>query len=200
MRRGVAAGSVASAFLTGDAPAPSVVGVVAPLGSAELFAAFLVALSGAVAFFGPILASGTCFVSSAVRARTLGLSLAPRSSTPEVAEAPPASAELSTVTGSSSLSLTVVNTGTGPPAEGATVVANAPSGTFGSVTTIAPFVMRTRAPGVCATTRPSLNPFARPNGSTTTEVSDIAVTVTTRRASGAERGGSGAEFACTVVV
>ena len=80
------------------------------------------------------------------------------------------------------------------------VVPKTPSGTFGSVTTMVPSCMRTRAPGVCATTLPSRKPFARPSGSTTSELSDSAETVTTRCAAGAERGGSGAEFACTVVV
>jgi hypothetical protein len=121
-----------------------------------------------------------------------------RTSTPVVVDAAPASMSLRTVTGSSPLSVTVVDTVAAAPA--ATVVANTPSGTFGRVTTMIPSCMLTRAPGVCATTVPSLKPFVRPKGSTTSELSDMTTTLTTRCGSGADRGGAGAVFVRTTVI
>src|SRR5688572_30382061 len=78
-------------------------------------------------FVGVTRTSDRFLVSSALRARTSDFVPILRSSTEDVLESPPARAALVTVTGSAPLSVTVVDTVTGAPADAATVVENTPS-------------------------------------------------------------------------
>ena len=86
-------------------------------------------------------------------------------------------------------STTVTTSTSSADSSSPTTVETFPSVTLGIVTTTLPSTRSTVAPGVWTTRRPSLSPFARPCGSTTSEFAAPIETVTLRSGSGAGTGG-----------